>query len=180
MASGHSLPQVNLSLQGGTQGGSHRVTIQCKAREMIAKVKTSKVFNGRIYAKTRPNSCVADVANSVDFEIKMAYHDLNCDVKQENFGEFSNDIVIQHHDMIVTNQDLGLSVHCQYDLSNRSVSHGVQLEINGEVDATGTQSATVSSPNVTMMITDRQGYDITAAQVGDALALRFEIIDANS
>ncbi|GFS30958.1 ZP domain-containing protein [Trichonephila inaurata madagascariensis] len=98
----------------------------------------------------------------------------------ENFGEFSNDIVIQHHDMIVTNQDLGLSVHCQYDLSNRSVSHGVQLEINGEVDAAGTQSATVSSPNVTMMITDRQGYDISAAQVGDALALRFEIIDANS
>ncbi|XP_055949587.1 uncharacterized protein LOC129983909 [Argiope bruennichi] len=158
----------------------YNVTIQCKAREMIAKVKTSKVFNGRIYAKSRPNSCVADVANSVDFEIKMAYHDLNCDVKQENFGEFSNDIVIQHHDMIVTNQDLGLSVHCQYDLSNRSVSHGVQLEINGEVDAAGTQSATVSSPNVTMMITDRLGNDITAAQVGDALALRFEIIDPNS
>ncbi|GIY17275.1 uncharacterized protein CEXT_557511 [Caerostris extrusa] len=158
----------------------YNVTIQCKAREMIAKVKTSKVFNGRIYAKSRPNSCVADVANSVDFEIKMAYHDLNCDVKQENFGEFSNDIVIQHHDMIVTNQDLGLSVHCQYDLSNRSVSHGVQLEINGEVDAAGTQSATVSSPNVTMMITDRSGNDITAAQVGDALALRFEIIDPNS
>ncbi|GFT62934.1 uncharacterized protein NPIL_557171 [Nephila pilipes] len=158
----------------------YNVTIQCKAREMIAKVKTSKVFNGRIYAKTRPNSCVADVANSVDFEIKMAYHDLNCDVKQENFGEFSNDIVIQHHDMIVTNQDLGLSVHCQYDLSNRSVSHGVQLEINGEVDAAGTQSATVSSPNVTMVITDRKGFDITAAQVGDALALRFEIIDSNS
>ncbi|KAG8185841.1 hypothetical protein JTE90_024815 [Oedothorax gibbosus] len=43
-----------------------------------------------------------------------------------------------------------------------------------------TKSATVSSPNVTMMITDRVGSDITAAQVGDALALRFEIIDSNS
>ncbi|KAG8193928.1 hypothetical protein JTE90_011481 [Oedothorax gibbosus] len=158
----------------------YNVTIQCRAREMVAHVQTSQVFNGRIYAKSRPNSCVADVANSVDFEIKMAYHDLNCDVKQESFGEFSNDIVIQHHDMIVTNQDLGLSVHCRYDLANRSVSHGVQLEINGEVDAAGTQSATVSSPNVTMMITDRGGSDITAAQVGDALALRFEIVDSNS
>lgn len=49
-----------------------------------------------------------------------------------------------------------------------------------EVDPAGTQSATVSSPNVTMMITDRTGNDITAAQVGDALALRFEIIDENS
>ena len=48
------------------------------------------------------------------------------------------------------------------------------------MDPAGTQSATVSSPNVTMMITDRSGNDITAAQVGDPLALRFEIIDENS
>src|SRR2546427_156061 len=32
------------------------VTIICKAREMVAHVKTSKVFNGKIYAKSKPNS----------------------------------------------------------------------------------------------------------------------------
>lgn len=33
--------------------------------------------------------------------------------------------------MIVTNQDLGLSVNCHYDLSNRSISNGVSLEVDG-------------------------------------------------
>lgn len=159
----------------------YNVTIQCKAREMVAKVKTSKVFNGKVYAKARPNSCVMDVVNSLDFQIRMAYHELECDVKQESLGQFSTDIVIQHHDMIVTNQDLGLSVHCQYDLTNRSVSNGVQLEVDGrEVETSQSQLATVSSPNVTMRITDRHGDDVFTAQVGDPLALRFEIVDHNS
>ncbi|KAH7935907.1 hypothetical protein HPB52_014960 [Rhipicephalus sanguineus] len=49
-----------------------------------------------------------------------------------------------------------------------------------EVETSQSQLATVSSPNVTMRITDRQGDDVFTAQVGDPLALRFEIIDSNS
>ncbi|KAH8035562.1 hypothetical protein HPB51_006318 [Rhipicephalus microplus] len=48
-----------------------------------------------------------------------------------------------------------------------------------EVETSQSQLATVSSPNVTMRITDRQGDDVFTAQVGDPLALRFEIIDSN-
>lgn len=51
--------------------------------------------------------------------------------------------------------------------------------IDREVDATG-QSATVSSPNVTMKITDRAGNDITSAQVGDPLSLRVLITEESS
>lgn len=40
-------------------------------------------------------------------------------------------------------------------------------------------SATVDA-NVTMKITDRNGNDISTAQVGDALSLRFEFVDKNS
>ena len=98
---------------------------------MVAHVKTSKVFNGKIYAKSKPNSCVSDINNSLEFEIKMPYHGLDCDVKEPSHGKYTNDIVIQHHDMIVTTQDLGLSIHCQYDLSNKSVSNNVQLEVDG-------------------------------------------------
>lgn len=32
----------------------------------------------------------------------MPYHDLMCDVKQKEAGKFINDIVIQHHDMVVS------------------------------------------------------------------------------
>lgn len=54
-----------------------------------------QVFNGKVYAKSRPNSCVADVVNSLDFQLKLGYHDLNCDVKQDAPGKFSADIIIQ-------------------------------------------------------------------------------------
>lgn len=98
---------------------------------MIAHIATNKIFNGKIYAKSKPNSCVNDISNSLEFEISMPYHNLECDVKQASHGKFYNDIVIQHHDMIVTTQDLGLNVHCQYDLSNRSISNNVNLEVDG-------------------------------------------------
>ncbi|KAG8201943.1 hypothetical protein JTE90_027419 [Oedothorax gibbosus] len=158
----------------------YNVTIQCRSREMVAFVRTTKVFNGKVYAKSKPNSCVTDVINNNEFEIRMAYHDLNCDVKQQGGNEFSNDIVIQHHDMIVTNQDLGVTVHCQYDLSNKSVAHGVRLEVNNEVQTYGSHSVNVGAPNVTMKVTDRLGRDLFAAQVGDPLLLKFEITDPNS
>lgn len=42
------------------------------------------------------------------------------------------------------------------------------------------QEATVTSPTVTMRITDRDGNDIKSAEVGDQLSLRFEIPDYSS
>lgn len=162
----------------------YNVTILCRAKEMIASVQTSKLFNGKIYAKSKPNSCVNDVSNSLDFDIVMPFHDVMCDVKQVNAGSFANDIVIQHHDMIVTTSDLGLSVHCNYDLSNRSISN-VPLEVDGDIEhreggESYVHSSVVGAPNVTMSITDREGAAIQAAQVGDALSLRFEILERSS
>ena len=98
---------------------------------MMAKVRTTKVFDGKIYAKSKPNICVNDISNSLEFEIKMKYNDVECDVKQQSKGQFNNDIVIQHHDMVVTTQDLLLNIHCKYDLSNKSISNNVNLAVDG-------------------------------------------------
>lgn len=108
------------------------VSIQCRAREMVALVSSSKTFKGKIYVKSRPSSCVNDVKESLKFELSMKYHDEACDVKATSTsqqGVFSNDIVIQHHDRIVTTQDVGLSVYCQYDLGNKSITNNVDLAI---------------------------------------------------
>lgn len=98
---------------------------------MVAKVKTSKVFDGKIYAKSKPNLCVNDIQKSLDFEIRMRYQDVDCAVKEVAPGQFANDIVIQHHDMIVTTKDLGFSIQCKYDLSNRSITNNVNLAVDG-------------------------------------------------
>uniref|UniRef100_T1J1E1 ZP domain-containing protein n=1 Tax=Strigamia maritima TaxID=126957 RepID=T1J1E1_STRMM len=193
----------------------YNVTVECRSADMIARILTNRLFNGKIYAKSRPRSCVTDVSNELEFELRMAYGDVNCNVQHDSYGAFSNDIVLQHHDLIVTNQDLGLSVHCQYDLQNKSVSNGVNLNIQGyvtivafnieklttqlllgkichksekstqrsaenEMKNMASEAGTVPSPNVSMKIISRVGHDLGSAQVGDSLALRFEIVDENS
>ena len=65
----------------------------------------------QVYGKTRPNSCQVNVRNSMEFSLYIGYNDVDCDVRQEIPGRFASDIVIQHHDMIVTGADVGLKVN---------------------------------------------------------------------
>ena len=84
----------------------------------------------------------------------------------------------------MTSSDVGLRIRCNYNLTNRTVTHTSSLEVN---DGSGSglgeaamQTTAVAAPNVTMRITLRDGNDITSAKVGDHLALRFEIEKAKS
>ena len=156
----------------------YNVTIDCRSGDLVARIKTSKIFNGKIYAKGSPNTCVNDIQSSLEFEIQMSYNDVDCNVKRDNASRYSTEVVIQHHDMIVTSADLGLSVHCQYDLSNKSVSNKVQLTLQDNPDqAVIEEGSVVDSPNVIMRVANRNGEDIEDASVGDMLQLRFEIVD---
>lgn len=94
---------------------------------MIARVKTNRLFSGKIYGKNQPNSCVNDINESLDFEINMPFNGMNCNLVQTSPGAFENDIVIQHHDLIVTNKDLGLNIQCLYEISNRSVTSSLSF-----------------------------------------------------
>ncbi|EDW27965.1 GL27254 [Drosophila persimilis] len=84
------------------QSACYNVSIDCRSGEMITKIRTSKLFDGKVYAKGAPKSCAVNVNNSLEFDLKMRYNDLECNVRQSAYGRYMNDIVIQHHDMIVT------------------------------------------------------------------------------
>ncbi|KAF0303133.1 hypothetical protein FJT64_024847 [Amphibalanus amphitrite] len=172
-----------LEIPGSTSyelSSCYNVTIDCRAGHMVARIQTSRLFNGKLYAKGSPNTCVTDVTSSLDFELKMGYSDLECDVKRGGPGHYHNEVVLQHHDRIVTSADLGLSVRCQYDLSNKSISNAVDLEVKGDIQPVLEQEAVVDSPNVLMRITDRDGSEVEAAAVGDPLSLLFTIVDPQS
>ncbi|CAL4123343.1 unnamed protein product, partial [Meganyctiphanes norvegica] len=161
----------------------YQVSVECRGSEMLARISTSTLFEGKVYAKARPNSCVVDVKNTTEFEITLPYNDVNCDVVQEGPGTFSSNIVIQHHDMIVTSADIGLALHCKYLLENQTVTNSLLsgLEVRTQSDENIIEETIViSSPNVTMLVTDVLGQDIVSAQVGDNLALRFEILELDS
>lgn len=185
----NSLQQIQepyLDIQGATSyelDSCYNVTVLCKSREMVARVKTNKIFNGKIYAKNAPLSCVNDITNSMDFELSMAFNDACAINKLASNGVFSNEIVLQHNDMIVTNSDMGLNVKCQYDLRNQTVYNNINLDdfMSGrEPIDIASQSAVVRSPNISMQILRSDGNHISQAQVGDPLLLRFQITDERS
>lgn len=186
----NSLQQIQdpyLDIQGAISyelDSCYNVTVVCKAREMIARVKTNKLFNGKIYAKNAPLSCMNDITNSMDFELTMAFNDA-CSISRSaaNNGIFTNEIVLQHNDMIVTNSDMGLNIKCQYDLRNQTVYNNINLDdfMSGrEPIDIASQSAVVRSPNISMQILRSDGNHITQAQVGDSLLLKFQITDERS
>ncbi|CAG7820247.1 unnamed protein product [Allacma fusca] len=162
------------------RGACYNVSLDCLANHLRATLTTNKIFNGKVYSRPRPNACVVDVVNSMTFEMKMDYADPSCGVRQEEPGRFAADLVLQHHDQIMTSSDLGFALRCSFHLENRSVAHGIELQVNGKIQSMASESAVVPAPNVTMRITDRAGGDISTAQVGDPLSLRFEIVDQNS
>lgn len=159
----------------------YNVTIECRAGDMLAKIRTSKLFDGKVYAKGAPKSCSADVKSALEFELRMPFQDIECNVRHNGLGRYMNDVVIQHHDKIVTSSDLGLAVTCQYDLTNKTVSNEVDLGITGDIEPALSEEVIVDSPNVVMKITARDGADVMrSAEVGDPLALHFEILDPQS
>ena len=58
-------------------------------------MRTNRVFDGRMYGKTRPNSCTVDVRRSLDFELYLGFNDINCDVRQDIPGKYASDVIIQ-------------------------------------------------------------------------------------
>lgn len=159
----------------------YNVSIECRAADMVAKIKTSRLFDGKVYAKGAPNSCSVDVKNSLEFELRMGYQDLECNVRQNGLGRYLNDVVIQHHDMIVTSSDLGLALTCQYDLTNRTVTNDADLGVVGDIETALNEEVVVDSPDVIMKITTRDGGAMKeSAEVGDPLALKFQIMDEDS
>ena len=51
-------------------------------------------------------------------------------MKRKSQGVYTNEVIIQHHDSIVTALDLGLALNCQYDLSNRTILNDFDLVRN--------------------------------------------------
>ena len=160
--------------------GCYNVSIDCHSGDMTANIRTTSLFDGKVYAKGSPVTCMEDIEDAMDFSITMRYTDLECGVKREGLGGYINEVIIQHHDSIVTSADLGLQLSCEYDLTNKSVSNDVDLSITGEISPSLFEESVVDSPNVVMRVADENGADTKTAVVGDPLSMVFEILDPES
>ena len=158
----------------------YNVTIDCHSGDMTANIRTSSLFDGKVYAKGSPVTCMEDIESSMEFSITMKYTDIECGVEREGLGGYINEVIIQHHDSIVTSADLGLELSCEYDLTNKSVSNQVDLQITGEIAPSLFEENRVDIPNVQMRVSDDNGQDVQSAVVGDPLKMTWEILDEQS
>jgi len=49
------------------------VSVSCTGEGMVAQVRTSRLFSGRVYSRARPHSCAVDVQDSLDFHLHIGY-----------------------------------------------------------------------------------------------------------
>ena len=142
----------------------YNVSVTCTDQAMVARVRTSKMFSGKIYTKSRPHSCAVDVSNKLEFELSVGYQDVNCDVDRREEGQFLTDVILQHHDRIVTSTDIGLQVRCHYDMANTTITQAMQMGVEMEQNAYA-EERMVGAPNVSMRITSQDGGDVSSAKV---------------
>ena len=184
--SAHTLIQIEdpyLAIEEATTyelTSCYNVSIDCFSGDMRANIHTTTLFEGKVYAKGSPLTCVEDIQQTLDFAISFGYNDLDCGVVREREGSYTNEVIIQHHDSIVTSKDIGLSITCEYDLSNKTVANMVDLKITGEITPSIYEESVVDSPNVVMRVANERGQDTKTAVVGDSLSMIFEILDNDS
>ena len=96
-----------------------------------ADLRTFSLFGDKVYNN---GTFKEDIESSLEFSITKKYTNIECGVEREGLGGYINEVIIQHHDSIVTSADLGLELSCEYDLTNKSVSNQVDLQIAVEIE----------------------------------------------
>ena len=89
---------------------------------MTASIQMDRLFDGLVYAKEQPKTCLTEVNNSSEFELVMPLDGTFCNTVNNGKGLYSNYIMVQYNKKIVTSKDIGLSISCEYDLGSRNVT----------------------------------------------------------
>lgn len=99
------------------------VQVDCNPESMVISVRSSNVFNGKLYPRDRAteSTCALDITGSNDFSLSLPLTNSTCGTVQESEGEFTNVLVIQAHDAIVTSFDKAIGVKCTFEVGNRTV-----------------------------------------------------------
>ena len=108
---------------------------------------------------------MSDIEKKYEFSLNIGYNDINCDVNMNSqTGEVGTEIILQHHDKIVTSGDIGLHVSCVYNINSSVVYQA--MELGEELQNRGyAEQLLLKSPDIRMRITDQDGDDITSAMV---------------
>ncbi|XP_067124590.1 uncharacterized protein [Centruroides vittatus] len=170
------------------KGNCEQVSVQCNQQDMILTVNFAVPFNGRVYAKGNPAQCymLGTGQQSLQFAVSMGSR---CGTKLEGPDLYVNEVVIQQHPVIMTDNDKTIRVMCSFEPRERTYTLGNPLQSDHPAMEVATLfqhpiksvvTNTVPPPNVVMRVLDHQGQDARRVGLGDELTLRIELREINS
>lgn len=152
-------------------GTCYDVSVHCKDTRIAVQVRTNKPFNGRIYALGRSETCNIDVINSDTFRLDLTMGGQDCNT-QAVTGVYTNTVVLQHHNIVMTKADKIYKVKCTYDMSSKNITFGMMpirdqemIHINSSPEA----------PPPRIRILDARNREVETVRIGDRLTFRIEI-----
>lgn len=87
-------------------GVCYQVNLRCTDTRILVEVRTSQPFHGRIYALGRSETCNNKIHNSDHFSLEMPLTGQQGDCNTQNVqGVYSNTVVLQHHNVVLTKAD---------------------------------------------------------------------------
>ncbi|UYV79377.1 hypothetical protein LAZ67_17002369 [Cordylochernes scorpioides] len=156
-------------------GVCYDVSIQCTESKIAVHVKTNKPFRGRIYALGRSETCNAHVHNSQKFQLDLSLTGQECNT-QSMGGVYTNTVVLQHHNVVLTKADKVYNVRCTYETSSRNVTFGMMpVRLTFRDPETVQVTAAPEAPLPRLLIMGLDGREATTVQIGDRLTFHIEI-----
>ncbi|UXI21189.1 DET1-like protein [Sarcoptes scabiei] len=153
-------------------GVCYEVMLKCTDTKIVVNVQTSRPFHGRIYALGRSETCNLNVRNSQQFTLDISLGGQDCNT-QSLGGMYTNTVVLQHHNVVLTKADKVYHVRCTYETTSRNVTFGM-MPVSRDPDTLQITSAPEAPlPKITIFGSD--GREATTVRIGDRLSFRIEI-----
>ncbi|XP_018310487.1 uncharacterized protein [Mycetomoellerius zeteki] len=114
---------------GASTDGYDRVGLRCGAERMTVELKTTEDFSGVIYTQgnfySREPSCFLDPVRGRSFTMSIPLN--KCDTERDG-DKYSNIVVIQHDDELLTPGDAAFTLECDF---SRPRDLTVSADLNG-------------------------------------------------
>ncbi|XP_044017931.1 uncharacterized protein LOC122858824 isoform X2 [Aphidius gifuensis] len=113
---------------GASTDGYDKVGLKCGAESMKIELKTTDDFTGVIYTQgsfhSKKSPCFLDPKTGRSFTMDIPLH--NCETEKDG-DKYSNVLVIQHDDELVTPGDAAFNLECDF---SQPREHTVSAEVN--------------------------------------------------
>ncbi|XP_023215849.1 uncharacterized protein LOC111618533 isoform X2 [Centruroides sculpturatus] len=158
-------------------GVCYDVSIKCTDKKIVIFVQTNRPFHGRVYALGRSETCNSNIHNGQKFELDVSLTGQDCNT-QSMGGVYTNTVVLQHHNVVLTKADKVYNVRCTYETTSRNVTFGMMpvssLYTLRDPDMLQVTSAP-EAPQPKIVIFGADGREASTVRIGDKLTFHIKI-----